>query len=209
MSNILVATIAKPAATLTRAQVKQAIAELKSAAVHALSSVSKSAKKESFINTCTAIAVQRAVFGQDEIYRAIMDKARTLPEFKTTKSGAIAGTLGKLLHGYGEAVAVGKLLADKYSQSQDECDMAPFSGDITFSALCRSLDAQAKGDATPPAKGDATPPAKIEPAAPVMLSPVDIPLAVSKLSPDEQLNVLKDLAASLGYTLRKTVKKAA
>lgn len=119
----------------TRAQVKQQISELKSAAVHALSSASNSAARESFVTTCCAIAVQRAVFGSDEIYQNIRRKALTLPDYKTNKAGFVTGKLGKLLHGYGEAVAVGKALSEKFPMSQDDCDLSPFANDVTFGAL--------------------------------------------------------------------------
>ncbi len=119
----------------TRAQVKQQISELKSAAVHALSSASNSAARESFITTCCAIAVQRAVFGSDEIYQNIRRKALTLPDYKTNKAGLVTGKLGKLLHGYGEAVAVGKALSENFPMSQDDCDLSPFANSVTFGAL--------------------------------------------------------------------------
>lgn len=119
----------------TRAQVKQQISELKSAAIHALSSASNSAARESFITTCCAIAVQRAVFGSDEIYQNIRRKALTLPDYKTNKAGFVTGKLGKLLHGYGEAVAVGKALSENFPMSQDDCDLSPFANSVTFGAL--------------------------------------------------------------------------
>lgn len=119
----------------TRAQVKQQISELKSAAVHALSSASNSAARESFVATCCAIAVQRAVFGSDEIYQNIRRKALTLPDYKTNKAGLVTGKLGKLLHGYAEAAAVGKALSENFPMSQDECDLSPFANSVTFGAL--------------------------------------------------------------------------
>lgn len=128
----------------TRAQVKQQISELKSAAVHALSSASNSAARESFVTTCCAIAVQRAVFGSDEIYQNIRRKALTLPDYKTNKAGAVTGKLGNLLHGYGEAVAVGKALADNFPMSQDDCDLSPFANSVTFGALIEAPKPVAK-----------------------------------------------------------------
>lgn len=119
----------------TRAQIKQQISELKSAAIHALSSASNSAARESFVTTCCAIAVQRAVFGSDEIYQNIRRKALTLPDYKTNKVGFVIGKLGKLLHGYGEAVAVGKALSENFPMSQDDCDLSPFANSVTFGAL--------------------------------------------------------------------------
>ncbi len=119
----------------TRAQVKQQISELKSAAIHALSSASNSAARESFITTCCAIAVQRAVFGSDEIYQNIRRKALTLPDYKINKAGFVTGKLGKLLHGYGEAAAVGKALSENFPMSQDDCDLSPFANSVTFGAL--------------------------------------------------------------------------
>lgn len=136
----------------TRAQVKQQISELKSAAVHALSSASNSAARESFVTTCCAIAVQRAVFGSDEIYQNIRRKALTLPDCKTNKAGAVTGKLGKLLHGYGEAVAVGKALAENFPMSQDECDLSPFANSITFNTLIEApkpAQITTKTDTTP------------------------------------------------------------
>lgn len=138
MSNTIVSAVASNSAVssvFSRAQVKAQISELKSDAVHALGSVSGAAARESFVKTCTAIAVQRAVFGSDEIYQTIAKKARSLPDYKVGKSGIVAGKLGKMLHAFGEAVAVGKALALNFPMSEDDCDMAVIARDITFSAL--------------------------------------------------------------------------
>ena len=83
MSNTIVSAIASNGAVssiFTRAQIKAQISELKADCVHMLGAVSGNAARESFVKTCTAIAVQRAVFGSDEIYQTIAKKARTLPD---------------------------------------------------------------------------------------------------------------------------------
>ena len=73
MSNTIVSAIASNGAVssiFTRAQIKAQISELKADCVHMLGAVSGNAARESFVKTCTSIAVQRAVFGSDEIYHA-------------------------------------------------------------------------------------------------------------------------------------------
>ena len=135
MSNIVAALTQSAPAIFTREQVKQEIAGLKADAIHALSSVSTAAARESFIKTCCAIAVQRAVFGQDEIYRAISDKARKLPEYRTNKAGLVTGKLGAMLQGFGDAVAVGKVLADKFDRASNEIDLSVLLGSPTFGGL--------------------------------------------------------------------------
>ena len=126
MSNTIVSAIASNGAVssiFTRAQIKAQISELKADCVHMLGAVSGNAARESFVKTCTAIAVQRAVFGSDEIYQTIAKKARTLPDYKVSKHGLVSGKLGKVLHAFGEAVAVGKALAINFPMAEEDCDI--------------------------------------------------------------------------------------
>ena len=218
----------------TRAQVKQQISELKSAAIHALSSASNSAARESFITTCCAIAVQRAVFGSDEIYQNIRRKALTLPDYKTNKTGLVTGKLGKLLHGYGEAVAVGKALSENFPMSQDDCDLSPFANSVAFGALIEepkpalvttkadaapfngnavAANAEHAHDAAWAAYGDALAyamrQARDESAAP---SFVDLFGKLADTNEAQAIETLKAMADRMGFKLvakRATVKKAA
>lgn len=136
----------------TRAQIKAQISELKADCVHMLGAVSGNAACESFVKTCTAIAVQRAVFGSDEIYQTIAKKARTLPDYKVSKHGLVSGKLGKVLHAFGEAVAVGKALAINFPMAEEGCDMSVIARDITFGALIELPKPVVKAETTTKAK---------------------------------------------------------
>ena len=151
MSNTIVSAIASNGAVssiFTRAQIKAQISELKADCVHMLGAVSGTAARESFVKTCTAIAVQRAVFGSDEIYQTIAKKARTLPDYKVSKHGLVSGKLGKVLHAFGEAVSVGKALAINFPMAEEDCDMSVIARDITFGALIELPKPVVKAEAT-------------------------------------------------------------
>ena len=155
MSNTIVSAIASNGAVssiFTRAQIKAQISELKADCVHMLGAVSGNAARESFVKTCTAIAVQRAVFGSDEIYQTIAKKARTLPDYKVSKQGHVSGKLGKVLHAFGEAVSVGKALAINFPMAEEDCDMSVIARDITFGALIELPKPVVKAETTTKAK---------------------------------------------------------
>ena len=136
VTQIIVSERVRVPSTVTRGEeCKKIIASLYGTPATAFSAASQNAARDAFVSQCLALAMARAVYGDSSRLERLERYAATLPEYRKSKAGVIAGNIGKMIGAYREAVNIGASLGEKLSPSEGVIDMALFTDSPVFAGL--------------------------------------------------------------------------
>ena len=96
----------------------------------AFSAASPTARRDTFVSQCAALALSAMIHGDTSRLERIERYATTLPEYKKSKAGEISGQIGKLILAYREACAFGASVRTNpdFDQNADQIDLSRWLG---------------------------------------------------------------------------------